>query len=234
MPTSVSRFDIFFASLFAIFSIFLALGVQKMKQFVADAKYKLILHNLNHTVTDNFIKETDLISRLQNETLWQECDEKRAHDNFWQREDPITNIWEELSQEIWKNRPEYKEAVGFEYWCNIVDEDRSLPWHVDKDEYELEENEELVYPIMGAVYYGFDHKFEGSGNLMLVDIDAEYEPFAYDDELNHEVVRVEPIFNRMIIFNASKWHRVETNFTGNRYTFAVNALRHKPRGPKKN
>ena len=228
MPSSVSRPDIFLAILFASISIFLALGVQKMKQFVTDAKYKLILKNLNHTVTDDFIKDTSLLSRLQNETLWKECDEAGSH--FWQRQDPITNIWEELSKEIWQHRPEYKEAVGFEYWCNIISEKRSLPWHIDKDEYELHENDDLVTPIMGAVYYGIDHKFKGSGNLMLIDADIDQtSPFLYNYEENNEVVKVEPLFNRMVIFNASKWHRVETNFTGKRYTFAVNANRHRPK-----
>ena len=228
MPSSVSRSDIFLAILFASISIFLALGVQKMKQFVADAKYKLLLKNLNHTVTDDFIKDTSLLSRLQNETLWKECDEARFY--FWQRDDPITNIWEELSKEIWQHRPEYKEAVGFEYWCNIKSENQSLTWHIDKDEYELHENDDLVTPIMGAVYYGIDHKFKGSGNLMLIDADIDQtSPFLYNYEENNEVVKVEPLFNRMVIFNASKWHRVETKFTGKRYTFAVNANRHRPK-----
>ncbi|GFH52515.1 hypothetical protein CTEN210_08991 [Chaetoceros tenuissimus] len=150
--------------------------------------------------------------------------------SFGKREDPITNIWEELSKEIWQHRPEYETAVGFEYWCNIISEKRSLPWHIDKDEYELHENDELVTPIMGAVYYGFDHTFKGSGHLMLIDADIEQtSPFLYNYEDNKEVVNVEPLLNRMVIFNASKWHRVETNFTGKRYTFAVNANRHRPK-----
>ena len=66
--------------------------------------------------------------------------------------------------------------------------------------------------------------------MILTDADIDQtSPFLYDYEENNEVVKVEPLFNRMVIFNASKWHRVETKFTGKRYTFAVNANRHRPK-----
>ncbi len=61
---------------------------------------------------------------------------------------------------------------------------------------------------MGAVYYGMNHQFdEGSGMLHLIDADANDNPHDFEYERRSEVVEVAPIFNRMITFNASKWHR---------------------------
>ena len=61
---------------------------------------------------------------------------------------------------------------------------------------------------MGAVYYGMDHKFnEGTGLLHLIDADVEDNPLDFEYERRNEVVEVRPLFNRLIHFNASKWHR---------------------------
>mmetsp|Transcript_7490 Transcript_7490/g.9539 ORF Transcript_7490/g.9539 Transcript_7490/m.9539 type:complete len:100 (+) Transcript_7490:199-498(+) len=76
------------------------------------------------------------------------------------------------------------------------------------DEYELQVNQRLVTPLMGAVYYGMDHHFdEGTGILQLVDADINDNPRDFEHERRGEVVEITPKFNRMIMFNATKWHR---------------------------
>jgi hypothetical protein len=78
----------------------------------------------------------------------------------------------------------------------------------NSDELEYEKQHNLITPLMGAVYYGMDHKFnEGTGLLHLIDADVEDNPLDFEYERRNEVVEVRPLFNRMIIFNASKWHR---------------------------
>lgn len=79
------------------------------------------------------------------------------------------------------------------------------------------------------MYYGFDHRFEGSGALQLIDADIGDDPYAFDHERRHEIVSIEPSFNRLVVFNASKWHKVAPITSGKRYTLAVNANKHKPK-----
>jgi hypothetical protein len=86
---------------------------------------------LNHTILDNFMSDQDLLQKLQDEELWQECD--RAETRWWDhKNDEPQNIWEEISKQIWQNRPEFQTAVGFEYWCNVIQNNKNLPWHIDK------------------------------------------------------------------------------------------------------
>lgn len=159
--------------------------------------------------------------------MWEDCDGQKQR--WWDGKSRPQNVWEELARQIWKDRHEFQEAAGFEYWCNIITDQKSLPWHIDKDELEYEKQHNLITPLMGAVYYGMDHKFnEGTGLLHLIDADVEDNPLDFEYERRNEVVEVRPLFNRMIIFNASKWHRVTGVYHGSRYTFAVNANRHKP------
>jgi Rps23 Pro-64 3,4-dihydroxylase Tpa1-like proline 4-hydroxylase len=65
--------------------------------------------------------------------------------------------------------------------------------------------------------------------LQLVDADATGNPLVFDTTRRDEVVAIEPIFNRMILFNASKWHKVTPITSGKRYSLAVNANSHKPK-----
>lgn len=193
-------------------------------------KKKKLETKLNFTITDNFITNGYLLQRLQNESLWKECADDVPR--WWDGKSVPKNIWEELSKMIWFERPEFKSAVGIEYWCNIiVAEQGYLPWHIDKDEDAFHESNKLITPIMGSVFYGFNHtgKFVG-GKLQLIDADVSDDPFVYDSTKSDEVVHIDPIFNRMLIFNASKWHRVSiTSGTGARYTFAANANSHRPK-----
>lgn len=184
---------------------------------------------LNFTVADNFISNADFLQRLQNESLWDECADDVPQ--WWDGKSEPKNIWEELSKMIWQDRPEFQVAVGVEYWCNKISHGY-LPWHIDKDEVALKENNKLITPIMGSVFYGFNHtgQFSG-GKLLLVDADVYDDPLVYESTKSDEVVQVDPIFNRMLIFNATKWHRVtETLGSGARYTFAANVNSQKPKG----
>jgi hypothetical protein len=93
--------------------------------------------NLNHTVADNFISDQHLLEKLQDEQLWEDCD--RGEARWWDhKNDEPQNIWEEISKQIWQNRPEFETAVGFEYWCNVIQNNKNLPWHIDKGEWSVE------------------------------------------------------------------------------------------------
>mmetsp|Transcript_15255 Transcript_15255/g.22344 ORF Transcript_15255/g.22344 Transcript_15255/m.22344 type:complete len:242 (+) Transcript_15255:108-833(+) len=188
--------------------------------------------NLNHTIQDQFITDQQMINTLQDQDVWKECDRSGAR--WWDGKTEPSNVWEQLSQKIWKDRWEYTQAAGFEYWCNIVKDKKNVPWHIDKDEAALRDHKRLITPLMGAVYYGFNHDGHFSGGLLqLIDADVGDNPLNYDlkhgGRRSNEVLEVTPNFNRLVLFNASKWHRVTGVYHGTRYTFAVNANRHKPK-----
>jgi len=196
---------------------------------------------LNYTIANAFLKGDKhdiLLGKLQDPKVWEDCSAKG--EGWWDGKSEPKNIFEELSREIWKDRPEFHsdEVAGFEYWCNTMKakSKQSLPWHIAKDEEELNQNNKLVTPVMGAVFYGFKHDntFDG-GLLQLVDADIYDDPLQFESVRKHEVVEIKPNFNRMIIFNATKWHKVTNvrpvagNIAGARYAFAVNANRQKPK-----
>lgn len=184
---------------------------------------------IDTTIIDNFMnKEDPIMKELENKDLWSQCHDGRPE--FWDGKSNPKNIWEELSKKIWEGRPEFKEAVGFEYWCNILPENKMLPWHIDKDEEAYKESFDLVTPMKGAVYYGFDHdgKYEG-GKLWLVDAALGDDPTRYENEWRDGLTEIDANYNRVIYFNASLWHKVSDVTSGARYTFAVNALSQIPR-----
>lgn len=227
----MSRSDFIAPIILAIFAYFAAMVAKGFQGFVNESSFvkKSIRDvNLKHSITDNFIKHQDFLQKLQDAKLWEACDKEETRWFDHKNSEP-QNIWEEISKQIWKDRPEFETAVGFEYWCNIVTEKRDLTWHIDKDEAELTQNDVLITPLMGSVYYGFPHHFEGAGELQLVDADATGNPLVFDTTRRDEVVAIEPIFNRMILFNASKWHKVTPITSGKRYSLAVNANSHKPK-----
>ena len=99
----------------------------------------------------------------------------------------------------------------------------------------MRESDALVTPLMGAVYYGYNHdgSYKG-GKLWIVDAQWDDNPLEYENIRNNELIELEANFNRLIYFNASLWHRVSDVTSGERYTFAVNALDHLPRRLLKN
>lgn len=183
--------------------------------------------SLNHTVTDDFVRDEKILKTLQDPAVWEDCN--KANLRWWDGKSKPANIWEELAKTIWEDRYEFQVAAGFEYWCNVIRDQKNLPWHIDKDEAEYELNDNLITPLMGAVYYGMDHHFDqGTGMLHLVDADVNDNPHDFEYERRNEVLEIHPEFNRMVMFNVSKWHRVTGVYNGARYTFAVNANMHKP------
>jgi hypothetical protein len=184
--------------------------------------------SLNTTIHDNYISYEDpFMIKLQDEREWAECDKEDPR--WWDGQSEPENMWEELSKRIWSSRPEFKDAVGFEYWCNILHVGKELPWHIDKDEDAMRDYDSLVTPLLGAVYYGFNHdkKYDG-GKLWIVDAQWDDDPLEYESLRRHELREIDANYNRLIYFNASLWHRVSGVTSGARYTFAVNALENIP------
>ena len=96
--------------------------------------------------------------------------------------------------------------------------------HKDKDEALYEKTGEYVYPKIGTIFYPVDHNIEG-GELIVYDGD-EYPT----DDTPADIIL--PKYNRLIIFDASKWHSVKEITKGTRYAIAINLWDKQPQALK--
>ena len=163
--------------------------------------------------------DSSLLERLNNPEIWF-ClahEETKEDYRWWTGKTQPKNIWEELIQTMWGHIDPSKIA-GFEYWANICCKDSGLDWHQDKDEKLHDEQDITVSPSTSTVYYGFPHVVEGG----LLEIARHGET---DETLTE---RVHPEFNRIIIFDPSRWHRVTPIKSGTRFGFQVNIWKEEP------
>jgi hypothetical protein len=158
-------------------------------------------------IIDNFLPEPiwELFSRPD---IWSD-----GHTSFWEIGKHSNNLFNQISNQIWKRYIEQTKtpAYGIETWINRATgpDESPLGWHKDKDEELWARTGERAHPIYGAVLYGHTETPEGG----LLQIKSE------DDE---EDVFVEPIPNRLILFNPGVEHRVCGLQSGSRRTMATN------------
>ena len=177
-------------------------------------------------VIPNFLSDP-LKGILQNRSLWGE----HGFDSVWwshptattatDPDDDGNDIWRQVAWQIYRDHPLMSEAVGIEYWVNVITAESPLGWHIDKDEDSAQgsDDDDLVTPLWGAVYYGYPSQFRG-GYLEILPGGAHQVWPAEDQD---EMERFRPEYNRLVRFNASCWHRV-TPVTdhGERLALAVN------------
>jgi hypothetical protein len=175
-------------------------------------------------ITPSFLRDGDpLKETLRNRTTWG----KGIDITWWEdpSEETATDIWRQLAWRIWKDHPLMQDAVGIEYWTNIVKQGLDLDWHVDMDTHMWVTHQKLVVPTWGAVYYGYPHQFRGGYlELMVGGVNEEW-----SSHVGGELERLRADYNRLIVFNASKWHRVSpVTSQGDRITFAANLWHTRP------
>ena len=173
-------------------------------------------------VIDNFLDQDDeLLFDIQHDRYWWDP----LPYQFMERDSTATNIWELMIERIWCDTEQYNVLppqgyAGIEYWNNIMSVDgkkQDLPWHFDKDEHLYNNTGELQTPYVGSVYYA--HKTlpsEGYLEIKRGEGDMEFE-------------RIQPVPNRLVIFDSGTIHRV-TPVTGGgvRRCFATNIWVNKP------
>jgi hypothetical protein len=119
--------------------------------------------------------------------------------------------------------------AGYEIWCNILSPMAPLSYHVDKDQlaYQESDGQNVSSPLYGSVFYGYVHDFEGG----LLEI-LPYDPYDVPTDMEHpdpdEIERIQAEYNRLILFNATKFHRVSPIARGHRVTLAVNVWKGLP------
>ena len=174
---------------------------------------------------DDFCNDQNLLQQVTDPALW------RKGFNWWDGWDkqPPRNIWEQIIQYVWQREPGIvSQMAGFEYWCNVQKPSGkfALDWHQDKDEVLQAQTGQISCPAIGTIYYCFPHQVTGGCLEVMPETWTQMPPpIPPIDDLE----RVRPIYNRLVIFDASRWHRVAPIVTGTRYAFLVNLWTHKPK-----
>lgn len=169
-------------------------------------------------IQDGFCQDRGLLERLAAESAWSALKRLNWWDGWWVT--PARNVWEEAIEAIWRRQAGIeKQIAGFEYWANTLaaGDTTYLGWHHDKDEVLYRETGRVVSPSTGTIYYAFPHQVVGG-----------YLEISKDDSLT-DIERIEPVFNRLVIFNAAQWHRVSKVYAGTRRAFLANLWQQKPK-----
>lgn len=170
-------------------------------------------------IQDDYCPDKKLLQELSDKAKWQEL-AGRFHwwDGWWAGEP--RNTWEYIIKMIWEAQGVEGKIAGFEYWCNILESDNQqtnhLGWHRDKDELLKEESGEIVCPMVGTIFYGYPHDIEGG-----------FLEIATEDTFT-DVERIRPIYNRVVIMDVSKQHRVTRIYRGTRIGLQINLWLKKP------
>lgn len=161
-------------------------------------------------IIDDFIVDKKILDHFANKEVWERLDESSyniyssVHDKI---EQPLADFIWKVKDKFWK----YEEWKHFEYWANITDEYQQLDWHVDKNEQLTASTGEVVCPLAGAVWYGYPHKVWGG----YLEIENQH-------KFNVDYERIQPVYNRIVVFDVSQNHRVAPILAGRRYGLQVN------------
>ena len=161
-------------------------------------------------VIDDFVKDQKLLHYFSDIEVWNNLDAGEystyscVHDKISK---PLSTFIWKLKDRFWK----YKNWKHFEYWVNITDARQTLDWHEDKNEELAETTGKIVHPQAGAVWYGFPHVVSG-GYLEIIN----------EEDIQMDIERIQPVYNRIVVFDVSKTHRVAPILSGTRYGLQVN------------
>lgn len=170
-------------------------------------------------ICDGFLRDADLIGQLRNKKLWQTISSFNWWDGWW--DSPPVSPIERVIQKIWHGQITESDMAGFEYWINVLTSEADLNWHRDCDEGLMRREGHCVTPAIGSVYYV---KIEDVvGGFM----ELSHEPTLMELE-SSELERIQPVENRLVVFNPSFWHRVSHLARGLRVALQVNLWREKP------
>ena len=169
-------------------------------------------------VIDNFIKDQVLIDDIIHDKEFFGPNGNFMWWDGWWNSGANTNK-KRLIEYLWRyhSPDESYDISGFEYWTGVYGDghsNTSLGLHRDKDELHWKrtggsEGGEIIRPEIGTVFYPMSTEHDG-GYLEI-------------ERSNGEVERIEPKFNRLVIFDAGNdAHQVTKVTNGVRYAIAIN------------
>lgn len=162
-------------------------------------------------VVDNFIRDVFFRENLMDDRHWQQ----NAPYTWYDRDTDQKDIWIKLARTIWKFNSQFQnlgDYEGYEMWTQCINQ-RELEWHRDKDEYKNKHHSEVVTPLMGSIWYAHTDNIIG-GNLQI--------------RSDSGIQTIQPVSNRLVIFDVSQWHRVSYTNSGNRRSVMSNVWNCKP------
>ena len=137
-------------------------------------------------VRDDFIKDTNLIDAIKNDTTFfpenmgdlenigeynnyfhsgeSSC---RAPYMFWDGwwQGPTDTLRKQVIEAVWRDTGLLKfpesEICGFEYWCRTFNPGQYLKVHVDEDTFSYARDKTFNAPVIGAIWYGFTSCSDG-------------------------------------------------------------------------
>ena len=228
--------------------------IKSIKSYQHSIYQSLLREQFKVKVVDGFLDDDiGLKHRVQNDTLWRACDTitsaaAATSTRFWYYKGDPRNVFEELAYKIYRDTPQWDEAVSFEYWCNIIEQGQGTfgehlehPWHTDRDEDVLAKEKKFVTPLMGSVLYGFNEEFEGGAFHMIDSVPymrgtkqraptdechptegmCLTNPHLFNGDSPADHLRVQATFNRLIYADVSHFHKVDRVRRGKRYMYAL-------------
>lgn len=166
-------------------------------------------------IIDNFVQDQILMDEIiHDKTFFGPNGNFMWWDGWWNS--GATIVKKRLIEYLWRYHSPDKsyDISGFEYWTGVYGDghpNTDLGWHFDKDElhWKRTDQQEVITPVIGTVFYPRSTEHDG-GYLEI-------------ERANGEVERIEPKFNRLVIFNAGEdKHRVTRVTNGVRYAIAIN------------
>lgn len=180
-------------------------------------------------IYDNLLPEGDLKTSMESEELWKE----NLPLSWYECGKEIKDYKEQFCQHVWTNyffTPTPVEITGWEYWSHSMNAEgdyKDLEFHSDSDiiNYGQDMSEEIEQQWIsegkakvsknGFIYYAHKELPEGG----YLEIKREH----------GELERIQPVPNRLIIFDPSCIHRVVSVTKGVRRSFVCNLWNIPPR-----
>ena len=141
----------------------------------------------------------------------------------------------------------FHNITGFEYWAHTCSDYKSghiegrvtcpNDWHTNHEEtaYKKTQDEEWMWrqhgtstsgidphfkhPFLTIVFYPIDHDVEGS-YLELSEETRENGNFHGPEDVEN-LERIKPVYNRLVVFDSSRWHKVSPIISGDRYAITI-------------
>jgi len=172
-------------------------------------------------IVDNVIQDSKVLKKFSDAQLWTDCDNDTTLDGprkvvqtNTETGTKLKDAWEFISFYLYDipslDLPSYG-ATEIEYWANVLSPRAELEWHQDKREDLMIESGTLVHPLVGVIWYGYPHEVLGG-----------YLEIKNHSDRQEEVERIQPVYNRAVVFDPTQWHRVAPIVEGERFGFQLN------------
>lgn len=161
-------------------------------------------------ILDDFIRNEYLLTTFSDNKYWKKLENEPEGTRYTNVNHipykAVNQLICEIKNTFWTN----KNWEALEYWVNITYKYAELDWHVDKNERLAEEEDKIICPQIGAVWYGHPDVRTVRGGYLEIQND------------NGDLERIRPVYNRIVVFDVSQEHRVAPIHNGTRFGFQVN------------